>query len=115
AYLAGADQILERAQGFVERRQGVEVVRLIQIDVVGSQAAQARLAGFQDVAPREAGLVGARFESNEDLGREDDLFAARSQGLAEHFLRLAERVDIGRVEQVDARLDTDFDQVPRLL
>jgi hypothetical protein len=78
-------------QGFVEGREGVEVVGLVGIDVIGSKAAETRLAGFQDVAAREAGLVGARFESNQDFRRQDDIFAARAQCLTEHSLRLTKR------------------------
>ena len=115
ADLTGADQILEGAQGFVEGREGVEVVGLVEIDVIGSKTAETRFAGFQNVAAREAGPVGAGFEPSEDFRRQDDVFAARAQCLAEHFLRLAERVDVGRVEQVHARIDTDFNLAPRLL
>jgi len=75
-------------------------VGLVGIDVIGSKAAETRLAGFQDVAAREAGLVGARFESNQDFRRQDDIFAARAQCLTEHSLRLTKRVDVCRVKQV---------------
>jgi hypothetical protein len=38
-----------------------------------------------------------------------------SERLAEDLLGLAERVDVGGVEQVYARFDTDLNQAPRLL
>jgi len=47
-----------------------------------------------------------------DLSVEND---ARAQRLAEHFLRLAERVDVGCIEQVYACPDTDFNVAPRFL
>ena len=50
ADLTGADQILEGAQSLVQGCEGVEVVGLVEIDVIGSQTAEARVAGFQDVA-----------------------------------------------------------------
>ena len=52
---------------------------------------------------------------NEDFRRQDDVFAARAERLAEHFLRLAERVDVGGVEQVYAGFDADFNLAPRFL
>src|SRR4051794_24558267 len=100
ADLAGADEIVKRAEGFIERREGVEVVGLIEVDVIGAEAAQAALAGFDEVAARESGFVGAGFEADEAFGGDDDILAQLAQRLTEDFLRLAEGIDIGSVEQV---------------
>jgi hypothetical protein len=40
AQLAGAHQVVERRQRFLDRRAGVEAVQLEQVDVVGAQALQ---------------------------------------------------------------------------
>lgn len=114
-HLAGADEVVEGAQGFVEGRQRVEVVGLIEVDVIRTEAAQAILAGFDDVAAGESGFVGARLEAVEDLGGQDDLLAAGAQRLAENLLGLADRIDIGGVEKIDAAVDADFDEAARLL
>ena len=46
ADLAGVDQIVEGAQGFVLRREGVETVDLVEIDVIRPQAAETRVTGL---------------------------------------------------------------------
>jgi hypothetical protein len=61
------------------RRQIVARVHPVQIDVIGSKTAETRLAGFQNVAAREAHLVVAGFEPSECLRRQDDVFAAIAQ------------------------------------
>src|SRR5271166_1557103 len=48
ADLAASHQIVERAHGFFERREEILVMLPIQIDVVGSEAAQGGLARGRD-------------------------------------------------------------------
>ena len=58
ADLAGAHQVVERAQHLLDRRQGVEAVQLIEVDVVGAQPPQARLDRPDQVIARRADVVG---------------------------------------------------------
>ena len=115
ANLAGPYKIVERPQGFLERRERIEAVGLIEVDVIRAETAQAGLAGFDEVAARESGFVGAGFETNECFSGEDNLLPASAQRLAEDFFGLAERINVGRVEEIHAGLDADFDQAARLV
>ena len=65
ADLALAHQVVQRAQGLVDRRVRVVAVQLVQVDVVGLQPAQRRVDGGHDVlagvaAVHGAGPVGAK-------------------------------------------------------
>ena len=115
ANFAGPYEIVERPQGFLERRERIEAVGLVEVDVIRAETAQAGLAGFDEVAARESGFVSAGFETDESLGREDNVLSAVAQRLAEDFLGLAERINVGGVEEIHARLDADFDQAARLV
>ena len=57
ADLARPHQIVERAQRLFDRRDGVEAVQLIEVDVVGAEPAQAGLARRDQVVPRGADVV----------------------------------------------------------
>jgi len=58
--LALTDQVVERAQRFLEGRVAVVPVRLIEIDEVGLQAPQRILDGLDDVLAREPRVVRGR-------------------------------------------------------
>ena len=60
AHLARADQVGQRAQRLVDGGLGVGAVDLVEVDAVGAEPLQARLAGLDDVQPGEAHLVRAR-------------------------------------------------------
>ena len=105
ADLAGAHQIVERAQGLVERRERVEAVQLVEVDVVELQAAQAGLDLVDDMVSALAAAVGLLAHHAGGLGGDDDLVARqfqRFERMADQRLGLAERVDIGGVDEVDA-------------
>ena len=53
-----ADEIVERAQGLVDRRDRVGAVDLVEVDVVGLQPLEAGLDRVHDVAARGAAVVG---------------------------------------------------------
>ena len=57
--LARAHEVLHGAHRLLERDVGVEAVALEEVDVVGAQAAQARVARLDDVLAREALVVRA--------------------------------------------------------
>jgi hypothetical protein len=65
------------------------------------------------MCPRGAHVVRAGAGAPVDLGCENDVFAGDVQiphELTEGLLALSLRVDIGRVKEVDAGIDEDFDQ-----
>src|SRR5437667_19315 len=69
------DEHLHRLPQLVPRRVPVDVVHLVEVDVVGAQAAQAALARLADVIGGEAPVVRTRAHPPVDLGREDDPLA----------------------------------------
>ena len=52
------DEVVEGAQRFVERRQRVPAVHVVDVDIVGAQPAKACLQRFADVPARQSDLVG---------------------------------------------------------
>ena len=82
----------------------VRSVHLVEIDVVGSEARQAGLDGAGDVPGRAAAVVFVwPFGDREtELGRQHHLVAASLQGLADDLFRFAIRIDVRRVDEVDA-------------
>ena len=71
-HLALADQVVEGAQGLLQRGLVVVAVRLVQVDVVGLQPAQRAVRGLHDVLAGQAAVVGARPGRPEDLGADLD-------------------------------------------
>ena len=59
-HLALADQVVEGAQGLLQRRLVVVAVGLVQVDVVGPQPAQRAVRGLHDVLAGQAPVVRAR-------------------------------------------------------
>ncbi len=103
--LALGDEQLHRLPDLVPGRVPVDVVHLVQVDVVGLQAAQAGLAGVADVPGREPRRVRPAVAPVEDLGGEHDLLPplpALGEPATDDRLGLAAAVDVGRVEEVDA-------------
>ena len=89
AHLARLDQCVQGAQRLLNGRVRVGRVDLVQVNVVGLQAAQAVLAGAQDVLAREALLVRRLAHGAPALGRQHDPFArpALGQPAAHDLLR----------------------------
>ena len=54
AHFAAVHQVIQRPQRLIERRLGVGGVHLVEVDIVGLQAAQAGLDRLEDVLARTA-------------------------------------------------------------
>ena len=95
---------------FFPRRAAIDVVHLVEIDVIGLQAAQAFFAGAADVIGGQEALVGPFAHAPEDLGGDDDFLAptaalrepAPDDLLGDAFAHFP-AVDVGGVEEVDAQ------------
>src|SRR5215217_4038345 len=87
--LALAHQLLHRLPYLLPRRLPVDVVHLVEVDVVGLQSAQARLARAPDVVGGQPAVVGAETHRLVHLRGEDDVVAvaASSQPAADDLLR----------------------------
>jgi hypothetical protein len=109
--LAGVDQIIQRAQGLVDRRRPVISVQLVQVDVVGLQPPQRGVDGRHDVLAGVAAVKRRRPGRGEALGGHDEPVPLAPQPAAEDLLGdapraqvPAQRVRIGAIEKVDAPL-----------
>ncbi len=109
-------QIRQRAQGLVDVGIGRWSVDLIEVDVVRAQAAQAVLASRHDPSARVALCVGVLAHDAVHLGGQNDLLPILlGQRLAHDLLGLAERIDIGRVDEVDPRIERAVDDADGLV
>ena len=117
AGLAGFHHVMQRFHGFLDRHGRVGSVDLIEVDEVGSEAAQAVVDLAQDRLARQAGAVRSRPHPAIDLGCDHDVLAAHEilQRAADDFLRGAVRIDIGGIEKIDAEVERLLDQRPALL
>jgi hypothetical protein len=113
--LARPHEVVERAQRLLDRGARVEPVQLPDVDVVGPEAAEARLACRDEVVARAADVVRAVAGAEARLRREEDATAAPGDGLAEDLLGEPLGVGVGGVEQVRPRLERDVHEPPRLL
>jgi hypothetical protein len=112
AGLACLDDIVQRLQRLLDRRRIVEAVDLVEIDVVGAEAAQAVVDLVEDRLARQAGAVGAGPHAVEHLGGEHDLVAPGEvpDRAADDLLGGAVGIGVGRVEEIDAEVDRLLDQ-----
>jgi hypothetical protein len=90
-------------------------VHLVEVDPIGSQAPQRVLDLGDYPAARAAAHVGVVAHRHEELGGEHDVVAASLERLADDLLRLAGRVDIGGVDEVDAGVERAVDDADRVV
>ena len=109
SHLAGLHQVLERGQRLLERSLSVPLVDLVKVDVVRPQPSEAGLTGFDQMVPRQAGVVGTGAHWEAGLGGQQHAVATATQRLAHDLLRVAVRVDVSRVDQVDAGVKRHVD------
>jgi hypothetical protein len=102
---------VHRLPDLLPRDRTVDVVHLVDVDVVGAEAAQRRLARLPDVQRRQASAVGPLGHPAVELGGEDGALAAPAslgQPSADDLLGQAfaepPAVHVGRVDHVDAEL-----------
>src|SRR5262249_9401584 len=91
AHLARAHQIVERAQGLLERRARVIAVRVVEVDALYAEPAQRGIAALVDLRGAEAGLD-ARAAQADLRGDHEVAEAALAQPRADDLFRLAAAV-----------------------
>ena len=80
-------------------------MNLVEVDVIGVEPLEAGFDAVDDVEAREADLVRSGAGPAANLGGEHDIVAPAFNRLSHHHFRLARRVDIGRVDEIDAAVE----------
>ena len=110
-----AHERVEGLDGLLERRRGIFLVMLVEIDHVGLKALQGCIERAPDVVRRPA-VLGAVAHRLAPLARENDPVAPSLQHSPEERLAAAVvAVDVGGVEERDARVERSVDDAPRRL
>ncbi len=116
AHLAGALQIGHRADGFLDRHVRIDTVQVIQIDDLDTEPPQARIARLAYIrgtaVDHALGRVG-RIVLETELGREHDAVASTGDGTTDQLFVRVRPVDVGGVEQSDARVERSVDRGDR--
>ena len=97
-------EIAERAHGFGERRRVVLFVQVIDIDVIGTEPAQAFLGGLHHPFARQPAAVRPLAHRIGKLGRHHPVVALVADRPADDLLGLTGIVGVCRVDEVDALL-----------
>ena len=95
-----ADDLVERAERLLERRDAVGAVVVVEIHVVGAEPLERRVDRLPRVLGGAAKLSTVRLPA--ELRREHDLVSPALEDLAEEALAVAVAVDVGGVEERDA-------------
>jgi hypothetical protein len=104
ADLAGPQQGIDRTQRLLQVHAIEVAVQVVDVDVVGTQPREAGVAFAQHPDARIARFVGPFGHLVADLGGQDPVVARALEQLADHRLRLAQRVGVGGVDEVHAVL-----------
>ena len=106
AQLALPDQVSDRAHAFFERRIGQRAVKVQDVDVIGAEPLQAGFHRLDDPLARLALLVRPAAAHIAELGGHDPAVATVRNGAPDDLLRAACVVDVGRVDKIDALLES---------
>ncbi len=104
-HLAGAHGVVEEAKGFLQWRQRIEGVHLVEIDRVDTEASERRVERGGEVPARQAEVVGAVAHWETPFCGKDDLLACRAplgQPAADDLLADSAAVHVGGVDQIAA-------------
>jgi hypothetical protein len=107
------DQVRERGKRFLDVGGRIRPVDLVEVDVVGLQAAQRVLDRGHDPAPRGSLVVGIVAYRAAELGREDNAVAASLERFAHGHFGLA--VCVGGIDEVDPRVQRLVDNAGRVV
>ncbi len=116
ADLAVAYQHVERFERLFKRREPVPFVDLVEVYYIRPEAPQARLAGLDQMMPRQPSIIRPVSHRKTRLGRDQDsAFTLAVERRADDLLRCTVRIDVRRIDQIDARIDAHVDLPARLI
>ena len=106
--------VVEGLESLLDGGVRVPAVDLVEVDVVGAEAAEAVVDLGHDGLARQAHGVAALAHRAPELGGDDDLVAVGhvGQGPPDDLLAGAVGVDVGGVEEVDAGVEGLGDEGP---
>lgn len=107
AHLSRALEVVKCTQGFLDRRDRIEGMDLIQIKVVGAEPAQRVFAGFDQVLTRQPDVVDPRAHAAKRFGGQQHLVTPALDRRADNLLAGALGVDVGGVYEVQPCLQAD--------
>jgi hypothetical protein len=90
-------------------------VQLVEVDAVGIEPVEAALRSPSDPPRRGSALVWPLIHGQPELRRKHHVVPPAAQRLADDDLRFAERIDVGRVDQVDAHVEGGVDHAHRFV
>ena len=106
ADLPSAHEIVQRFEGFLERRVDIHFVDDIEIDPIRGKFFQAGVAGLENVAAGEPRLSDSLSCTEAHLGRDDHILAPRTKKFAQVNFGFASRVTVRRIKKIDAGIES---------
>ena len=102
---------MQRAEGLLDGRAVIPAVDLVEVDVVGAQAAQGGIELRHDRLAGQPAGVAPSVHGEVHLGGDHHFIAVGhvAQGPPDDLLAGAQRIGVGRVEEVDAKLQRPLD------
>src|SRR5437870_2835721 len=117
AHLAFGPEPRHRAASLVDGHAPVNAVLVVEVDGIDSEPLQAGLAGLPDVfrsaVDSDESALGVAHVT--ELGRQDDFLAAAADRLADQLFVAAPAVNIGRIQEIHAQVQSSVDDLDRLL
>jgi hypothetical protein len=110
------DRIVEEAQRFLDRRQRVPGMHLVEVDLLEAEAAERIVERLAEMPARQADIVGAVAHRKAPLGGDDRLAGfgrARLQPASDDLFRLAGAVDVGGIDEIAAPGEIVVEQLVR--
>src|SRR5215475_1768554 len=86
---------------------------MVNIDVIDAEPPQACVTGFEQVIARRSDVIRTFAATKGRLSRNQKVVAPALYGLAENFLGKPIRVDVRRIEDVDAHVQAEADEALR--
>src|SRR6185295_303883 len=108
SHLARLNQLRHCADGIFDRNARIDTMLIIEIDTIDAESSKRRIASFAHVFGTAVNRAFRRITgvaANGELRRDDHLFASCSKRLSKQLLILVRTVCIGRIEEVDAKLE----------
>ena len=110
--LAGLHDVVQRFERLLDRRLRVEAMDLVEVDIVGREAAKRGLDRQHDVLAREAAIVRPGTHRKKDLRGDHDVVAAAefAQGTSDDRFRHTDGIHVGGIEEIDAHFDRALEE-----